>query len=213
MPTLSSFNTTLVKNVTDATGELVIFCRKHDGGQTSCGSNQYCCPNGDGCCLNYVDLWWFWCIWVLIIGFSCFCAYQHHRDLAVQSQSTATARGTIYVATHAYPGPPVDGDKDQLGYCKLPKYDPQLNVHSESPPPAYRSINQVNSWTSIITDSWNSFWTSTRANLNKEKPTTSSRNESDSRENPGPSGGGTLQEDESEDEPSTYPDTVRYTVR
>ena len=80
-------------------------------------TSGYCCPNQNGCCINYMELWWFWCIWILIIAFSCFCAYHHHK---VQSQPRDRPQPS-YVPACSYPGPPADGEKDQLGYCKLPK--------------------------------------------------------------------------------------------
>ena len=87
-----------------------------NNGLMKCTSG-YCCPNQNGCCINYMELWWFWCLWIIIIAFSCFCAYHHHK---VQSQPRDRPQ-VPYVATCSYPGPPVDGEKDQLGYCKLPK--------------------------------------------------------------------------------------------
>jgi len=137
----------------------VVHCRTANNGLMKCTSG-YCCPNQNGCCINYMELWWFWCIWILIIAFSCFCAYHHHK---VQSQPRDRPQAP-YVAACSYPGPPADGDKDQLGYCKLPKYDSSLNVHSQSPPPPYRAFHPLNSITSIFTDSWNSFWHASNRN-------------------------------------------------
>jgi len=133
-------------------------------------STGYCCTHNTGCCINYVELWWFWLIWGLIIAFSCCCAYHHHRiqNNANQSRSNANrAQGqSTYVASCSYPGPPADGDKDQMGYCKLPKYGDQREAE-RSPPPPYRSVLNIGSFASILTDSWNSFWhQSTRAGLN-----------------------------------------------
>jgi len=137
----------------------VVHCPTANNGLMKCTSG-YCCPNQNGCCINYMELWWFWCLWIIIIAFSCFCAYHHHK---VQSQPRDRPQ-VPYVATCSYPGPPVDGEKDQLGYCKLPKYDASLNVHAHSsPPPPYRGpFYPLNSLTSIFTDSWNSFFHSTR---------------------------------------------------
>ena len=78
---------------------------------------------------------------LVIIAFSLFCAYNHHRVRnGGQSRDQSRPRGqgaSTYVASCSYPGPPTDGDKDQMGYCKLPKYGDQ--THNErSPPPPYR---------------------------------------------------------------------------
>lgn len=99
-------------------GVCSLIIRTANSGLMKCTSG-YCCPNQNGCCINYMELWWFWCIWILIIAFSCFCAYHHHK---VQSQPRDRPQPS-YVATCSYPGPPADGEKDQLGYCKLPKVD------------------------------------------------------------------------------------------
>jgi len=160
---LTTHNATIVtSNTTIITPEQpigyggVIHCPTKDGSVQKC-TTGYCCANNSGCCINYMELWWFWLIWGLIITFSCFCAYHHHRiQHNSQNPTTAQRQQTTYVASCSYPGPPADGDKDQMGYCKLPKYGDQRQNTERSPPPPYR-LN-IGSFASILTDSWNSFW-------------------------------------------------------
>jgi len=41
------------------------FLRTKDGSVQKC-TTGYCCANNSGCCINYMELWWFWLIWVRI---------------------------------------------------------------------------------------------------------------------------------------------------
>ena len=41
------------------------FFRTKDGSVQKC-TTGYCCANNSGCCINYMELWWFWLIWVRI---------------------------------------------------------------------------------------------------------------------------------------------------
>lgn len=156
----------------------VIQCTMKDGSILKCTAG-YCCPNNSGCCINYMELWWFWLIWGLIISFSCFCAYHHHRIQHAQNPSQQRTQGT-YVASCSYPGPPTDGDNTQMGYCKLPIYgDPRQNTE-RSPPPPYRVLG-IGSFASILTDSWNSFWhQSNRNGLDKDNSTDQDNNKPNS---------------------------------
>jgi len=123
----------------------------------------------------------------LIIAFSCCCAYHHHRIQNSSNQSRQNNRGqnqgqSTYVASCSYPGPPADGDKDQMGYCKLPKYGDSRQTE-RSPPPPYRSVLNIGSFASILTDSWNSFWhQSNRAGLNTH-PKDDSKENSENQQN------------------------------
>ena len=93
----------------------------------------------------------------LIIAFSCCCAYHHHRIQNSSNQSRQNNRGqnqgqSTYVASCSYPGPPADGDKDQMGYCKLPKYGDSRQTE-RSPPPPYRFLQKIVQLNSKIADS------------------------------------------------------------
>jgi len=69
---LTTHNTTIVtSNTTIITPEQpigyggVIHCPTKDGSVQKC-TTGYCCANNSGCCINYMELWWFWLIWVRI---------------------------------------------------------------------------------------------------------------------------------------------------